>query len=129
MKKSVTLNCSDGVSVVIEADVVRGIAIHRPVYFEIDEHNNIIFDTEGKPVYQLGEKYWRLTHINSGLSVLHARTKKAAQKARTALQDVDLDHVASLDEGQRLKFLPADHSLRLAMREGNVLLPPHWIWE
>ena len=128
MKKVIMLKCVGNVEVPVEADVAHGIAIHRPVYFEIDEQDNIVLNSDDTPVYELGKFFWRLTHVNSGLSIMHARTKQAAQQARKVLQSVDLDRVASLDKEQRLTYLPDDHELRHMMEDHDTWLPPNWKW-
>lgn len=127
MKKKITLSCADGIKVEVEADVSGGIAIHRPMYFEIDEQDKVVF-AEGRPVYKFGDHYWRLTHANSGLVILHARTLTAAKLARLAFRGVDLDLAASLPEDERLKLLPPDHLVREMMKGHDVYLPPGWDW-
>ncbi len=128
MRQKITLNCKDGIQVSISADVVRGIAIHRPVHFEVDGRDNIVLDANGEPTYKFGAFFWRLTHVNSGLSIMHARTKEAARQARAILQTIDLDYVASLDKEQRLRYLPDDHELRQLMEDSDTWLPPNWEW-
>src|SRR5690606_15975316 len=97
MIRPIAIQNGYGVHIEIEADVVGGIAIHRPMRIELNEHGQPVLNEAGQPVIEFVDTHWRLTHVNSGCSLINARTKLAAIHARKMLRGVDLDTEASLE--------------------------------
>lgn len=128
MKQKIELNCDMGIRPEIEADVVGKVGIHRPLNFKVDENDQPILE-DGKPIIEISSKFWRLTHVSSGLALCNARTKEAAIRARKILNGIDLDYVASMPPEKRAGYLPVEHELRKLLRDGSELLSPGWIWD
>lgn len=125
MIRPIAIQNEYGVHVEIEADVVGGIAIHRPMRIELNEAGQPVLDKAGKPVIEFVDTHWRLTHVNSGLSLINARTKRAAIHARKMLRAVDLDSEAALEPVAR----KTPEEVKQLLRDSDYYLHPQWVWD
>lgn len=110
MKKTITLAFSFGVKVEIAADVVRGIAIHRPVSVQA---------VAGAVETVFLPNRWQLTHAATGCAVLYTFTLAQAKRGRAILSTLDLDAIAALPLEGRTAAIPADHPIHAFMADVN----------